>query len=47
LAFVVVRLSNRLEHLRKKRLDLESNRLLIVRRIQQLQTQISQKRQEG
>jgi hypothetical protein len=44
---VVVRLSNRLEELRVKRIELEANRLLVVRRIQRLQTQIAIRRREG
>ncbi len=44
---VVVRLSNRLEELRVKRIELEANRVLVVRRIQRLQTQIAIRRREG
>jgi hypothetical protein len=44
---LVVRLSNRLEELRVKRIELEANRLLVVRRIQRLQTQIAIRRREG
>jgi hypothetical protein len=44
---LVVRLSNRLEELRVKRIELEANRVLVVRRIQRLQTQIAIRRREG
>ncbi len=44
---LVVRLSHRLGELRKKRIELEANRELVVRRMQQLHAQITIQRREG
>lgn len=41
------RLSNRLEELQIKRMDLEAHRTSIVSQIHQLQTQIASRRKEG
>jgi len=45
--FLVVRLSNRLEELGAKRIELENSRELVIRRMKQLHTQINNRRREG
>ena len=44
---LVLKVSHRLDKLRTKRFELETNRDLVVRRLQQLQAQIALQRRKG